>query len=129
MERADADDGDWHEIRMLDNRLQRGETLEWTRDVRELLERTAPTVALSELEVQTGLSSPERGIALLQEIRRRITEGSNRLVDALHRMYQLRDEGDLDGARQQLREVLAVEVVPLYRRIAQGEHEKLNRRS
>jgi len=51
------------------------------------------------------------------------------LVDALHRMYQLRDRGDLDGARDQMRGVLAVEVVPLYREVAEGEIEKLDKLS
>jgi len=44
----------------------------------------------------------------------------------LERMYDLRDAGDLDGARQQMRDVLAVEVVPEYREIAEGELEKLD---
>ncbi|WP_309892404.1 DUSAM domain-containing protein [Archangium sp.] len=126
METTEPDEVDWHEIRMLDNRVQRGETLELTDDVRALLERTAPTVAISEAEAETALASVDSGVVLLHEIRRRITEGSNRLVDALHRMYQLREKGDIDGARQQMRDVLAMEVVPLYREVAEGEIEKLS---
>lgn len=125
METVETDEGDWHEIRVLDNRIQRGESLELTNDVRDLLKRTAPMVAISEADVETALASVDSGVVLLHEIRRRITEGSNRLVDALHRMYQLREKGDLDGARQQMRDVLAVEVVPLYREVAEGEIEKL----
>jgi len=125
METTETDEGDWHEIRMLDNRVQRGETLELTDDVRELLKRTAPTVAIPEADAETALASVDSGVVLLNEIRRRITEGSNRLIDALHRMYQLREKGDIDGARQQMRDVLAIEVVPLYREVAEGEIEKL----
>ncbi len=44
-------------------------------------------------------------------------------------MYQLRERGDLDGARQQMRDVLAMEVVPLYREVAEGELDKLNKLS
>ena len=120
----DPEEEDWHEIRLLDNRVQRGEALTLTPDVRELLRRTAPTVAIS--EVDAALSNAESATTLLHTIRRRITEGSHRLSDALHWMYRLRDAGRLDEARQQMREVLAVEVVPLYREIAEGEIEKLN---
>lgn len=126
METVESEEGDWHEIRLLDNRVRQGEVLELTDEVRDLLKRTAPTVAIPEADAITALANRDSATALLHEIRRRITEGSNRLVDALHRMYQLREKGDLDGARQQMRDVLAVEVVPLYREVAEGEIEKLN---
>jgi DUSAM domain-containing protein len=79
--------------------------------------RTGPTVAISDADA--ALSSIETATALLHTIRRRITDGSNRLSDALHRMYRLRDAGRLDEARQEMRDVLSVEVVPLYREIAE----------
>jgi DUSAM domain-containing protein len=41
-------------------------------------------------------------------------------------MYRLRDAGDVEGARRQMEQVLAVEVVPLYREIAAGELAKLD---
>lgn len=97
-----------------------------TDDVRELLLRSAPTVAISEAEARAALSSVERATALLREIRERIREGSNRIGDALLRMYELQDAGDLQGARQQMMDVLAVEVVPHYREIAEGEISKLD---
>ncbi|SES83714.1 DUSAM domain-containing protein [Stigmatella erecta] len=116
---------DWYPIRMLDNRVQQGEPLVLTPEVRGLLQRTAPTVAINEAETEAALASPEKATALLQEMRRRITEGSRRLSRALNQMYRLRDGRDLEGARQQLRELLAVEVVPHYRNIAEGQLEKL----
>ncbi len=117
---------DWYEIRMLDNRVQQGEALELTEEVRALLLRTAPTVALNESEAQTALATVETASSLLHEIRRRITEGSLRLSRALHQMYSLRDAQDLEGARQQMRDLLAVEVVPHYRDIAEGQLERLD---
>lgn len=119
-------EGDWDEIRGLDTRVQRGHVLLLTDDVRELLLRSAPTVAISEAEARAALSSVERATALLREIRERIREGSNRIGDALLRMYELQDAGDLQGARQQMMDVLAVEVVPHYREIAEGEISKLD---
>jgi DUSAM domain-containing protein len=113
----DPEEEDWHEIRILDNRIQRGEALVLAPEVRELLLRTGPTVAISDADA--ALSSIETATALLHTIRRRITDGSNRLSDALHRMYRLRDAGRLDEARQEMRDVLSVEVVPLYREIAE----------
>jgi DUSAM domain-containing protein len=117
---------DWHPIRMLDNRVQQGEPLVLTDEVRDLLRRTAPTVAINMAELETALTTVESATALLHEMRRRITEGSHRLGDALHLMYRLRDKGDLEGARQQMRDVLAVEVVPFYREIAEGQLDDLS---
>lgn len=117
---------DWYPIRMLDNRVQQGEPLVLTDEARALLRRTAPTVAISEAEAEAALTSTESATALLHEIRRRITEGSRRLSRGLHQMYRLRDARDLEGARQQMREILAVEVVPHYRDIAEGQLESLS---
>ena len=52
-------------------------------------------------------------------IRQRIRDGSNRLADALHQAYRLRDKGDLEGARRLMEDLLKVEVVPLYREQAE----------
>ena len=117
---------DWYPIRMLDNRVQQGEPLVLTDDVRVLLRRTAPTVAISAAEAEAALASTESAIALLHEIRRRITEGSRRLSRALHLMYGLEDSRNLEEARQQMRDLLAVEVVPHYRDIAEGQLESLS---
>jgi len=126
MEHLDADlDAVWNQLWVLENRIQQGEALVLTHDGRNLLRRTAPTVATPEEEAETALDSVERATKLLLEIRARIRNGSNRLSDALHRMYRLRDRGDLEGARQQMRDVLAMEVVPLYREIAEGQLEEM----
>lgn len=109
----------WHEIRLLDNRAQQGEPLPLTPEVQALLRRTAPTVGIHEADM--ALSSVESATNLLHAIRRRITDGSHRLSDALHQMYRLRDTGRLEEARQKMHDVLAVEVVPLYREIAETE--------
>lgn len=116
---------DWYPIRMLDNRVQQGEPLVLTDEVCSLLRRSAPTVALSEAEAEAALTTSESAAVLLHDIRRRITEGSRRLSRGLHQMYRLRDAGDIEGARQQMREILAVEVVPHYRDIAEGQLESL----
>lgn len=116
---------DWYPIRMLDDRVQEGEPLVLTEEVRALFLRTAPTVAIGEAEAEAALVSVERSTALLREMRRRITEGSRRLSRALHLMYSLQDARDPEGARQQMRDVLAVEVVPHYRDIAEGQLERL----
>ncbi len=119
------EEGEWHEIRVLDTCVQQGQALALTDDVRDLLLRSAPTVAISDTEAKAALTNVESATALLRKIRERISEGSDRLSDALFRMYELQDAGDLEGARQQMRDVLAVEVVPEYREIAEGELAKL----
>lgn len=121
----EPDDADWHAIRVLDNQVEQGKPLALTPEIRELLRRTAPTVALDITD--TPLDSAERATALLRTIRRRITDGSHRLGRALHQMYRLRDAGRLEEARQKMHDILAVEVVPLYREIVETELEYLAR--
>jgi DUSAM domain-containing protein len=116
----------WDHLWGLEERVQRGEPLELSGRMRDLLRSAAPTVAVSSADAEAALANIESAAALLLEIRKRIREGSNRINDALLRMYSLQDSGDLKGARQQMQEVLAVEVVPLYREIAEGELAKLN---
>ncbi|HEX8441174.1 DUSAM domain-containing protein [Archangium sp.] len=117
---------DWQPLRDLARRvLDNNEPLVLTEDVCDLLRRTGGQVALGAEEVEQALSEVPRATGLLREIDRRISEGTLRLTPALLRMYRLRDAGDLEGACRQMEEVLAVEVVPLYRDIASGELEKL----
>jgi DUSAM domain-containing protein len=99
--------------------------LDLTEDVRDPLLRSAFTVAISDAEATSALAHVETATALLRKIREQIRKGSNRIGDALFRMYELLDAGNLAGARQRMRDVLAVEVVPHYREIAEGELAKL----
>jgi DUSAM domain-containing protein len=119
-------DADWNQVWELNQRVQRGETVELTEEVRELLRRAGPTVALSSTEIEMALASEGSAAALIHRIDARVHEGSRRLSAALNRMYRLRDSGDVEGARQQMRDVLAVEVVPHYRAIAEGQLERLD---
>jgi DUSAM domain-containing protein len=111
----------WNQLWNMEHRVDQGDHLELTDEVRDLLLRAASTVAISDAEAQAALTHVESATALLRKIRERIREGSNRIVDALYRMSRLRKKGDIEGARQQMREVLAVETVPYYREIAEGQ--------
>jgi DUSAM domain-containing protein len=114
-------DVDWYQVRMLDNRIQQGQALELTDAVRDLLRRTARTVAISDAEVAAALSDAKSATTLLQSIRHRVDDGTHRIMRALDAMYRLRKKGDIQGARQQMQDVLAVEVVPHFREIAEGQ--------
>lgn len=116
----------WDHLWGLEDRINHGEPLELSERMRALLLSAAPTVAISSADAEAALATTESATALLLEIRKRIREGSNRINDALVRMYARQDAGDLEGARQQMHDILAVEVVPLYREIAKGELAKLN---
>jgi len=117
---------DWNFLRDLAQRvLKDGEPLVLTKNVRALLRRTGEQVALDAEEVEQALSDVPRATRLLRKIARRISVGTRRLTPALLRMYRLIEKGDIEGARNQMEKVLAVEVVPLYRNIASGELEKL----
>jgi DUSAM domain-containing protein len=116
----------WDHLWGLEDRINHGEALELSARMRDLLLSAAPTVAISSADAEAALATTESATVLLLEIRKRIREGSNRINDALVRMYALQDAGDLKGARQQMHDVLTIEVVPLYREIAEGEIAKLN---
>lgn len=117
----------WHQIRELDNRITRGELLELTTDVRDLLLRSARTVAINDAEAEAAIADVVSATALLREIRKRIRVGSDRLGDAQLAMYDLQDTGDFEGARKQMEDVLAVEVVPSYREQAENALKELSR--
>jgi DUSAM domain-containing protein len=51
----------------------------------------------------------------------RFRESERRFLNSMYRMTSLRDSGDIEGARQQMRDVLAVEVVPQYRLMAEEQ--------
>lgn len=124
-----TEDTDWDELRALAQQvLERGASLELTEATRALLRRTAQQVAISQADAEAALRSHSTATTLLGEIRRRIRDGSNRLSDALHHAYRLRDRGDLEGARRLMEDLLAVEVVPLYREQAEILLEELARR-
>lgn len=107
------------QIPVLLHRVQQGQPLELTEGMRAFLRRAAADVGISEAETEPALASPESAGALLGQIMGRFRDGADRLENALSRMSELRDAGDLEGARQQIREWLAVEVVPRYRRAAE----------
>ncbi|WP_198316056.1 DUSAM domain-containing protein [Cystobacter fuscus] len=109
----------WGQIRALALRVQRGKTLELRDDLRDFLRRTAPTVAISETETEESLRIVGGTEALLAVMLKRMDDGKQRLSQALHRMIRCQEAGDLEGARHQLRTVLAVEIVPQYRRMAE----------
>ncbi|WNG40220.1 DUF2379 domain-containing protein [Archangium violaceum] len=121
-----SDKIDWDPIRALAKRvLDQGEALELTDDTRALLLRSAHEVAINSEDAESALGSLPTATTLLQEIRRRISDGSRRLSRARNRAYELRDAGELDGAQQQMRDALALEVVPFYRKQAELALEKL----
>jgi DUSAM domain-containing protein len=116
---------DWEEIRALAEQIEKGQPLEVTDAVRELLRRAARQVALSDDDATQGLRSPSDAATLVAKISRRIRVGSRRLSRAIVDANRLNDAGDTQGARTLMEDVLAVEVVPLYRQIAQTQLDAL----
>lgn len=109
------------QLAVLAQRIQRGHPLELTDDLRALLRRTAPTAAVDEAPTEDALKTPQGAEALIGVILSRFKRGEQRFLQSMYRMTRLRDSGDLDGARQQMHDVLAVEVVPLYRKMAEAQ--------
>ncbi|WP_223632047.1 DUSAM domain-containing protein [Corallococcus sp. EGB] len=106
--------GDWDRVRELGAQHATDAALPVTDDLRELLIRVAPQVAISTADAQQALAAPTTAAALLREVAQRIRDGSRRLSRALVASAKLKDAGDFAGARKVLEEVAAVEVVPLY---------------
>ncbi|PTL77131.1 DUSAM domain-containing protein [Vitiosangium sp. GDMCC 1.1324] len=119
--RLNPDLPDRPQLAVLAQRIQQGHALALTDDIRALLRRIAPTAAVSETETEEALKSPEGAEALMEMILSRFQKGERRFLRSMYRMTSLRDAGDLEGARQQMRDVLAVEVVPLYREMAEEQ--------
>ncbi|MCY1015002.1 DUSAM domain-containing protein [Pyxidicoccus sp. MSG2] len=116
---------DWDRVLELYAQLKRGEPLSMSSDLGDLLRRVAPTLAFSSEDAEAAMLSLAGTTDLVREMRRRIFVGSRRLGDALLAAYEHEAKGDLASARRALEEVLAVEVVPLYRRTAQSELARL----
>ena len=117
---------DWNRLVELHDKLQRGEHIAVdSNEVLSLLRRVAQDVAIPSETAEKALLAPSSAADLVREIRRRIREGSRRLGSALVEAYRLQEAGDTTRARKVLEDVLAVEVVPLYRRTAQGELDDL----
>jgi DUSAM domain-containing protein len=119
--RVSANLPDRDQLAVLEQRVQQGHALELTDDLTALLRRAAPTAGISEAETEEALSSPGGAEALMRMILSRFRDGKKRLTRALLRMTSLRDRGDLEGARQQLRDVLTIETVPRFRQAAKEQ--------
>ncbi|RKG59852.1 DUSAM domain-containing protein [Corallococcus sp. AB011P] len=110
-----SEDLDWDPVRELASRVEAGEALVLTPEVRDLLLRTARQVAIPESDAQSAFQDVATATALLREARGRIREGSIRLNITEMRARDLVRAGDKAGARKLLEDLLAVEAVPLYR--------------
>ncbi len=119
--RINPDLHDRQQLAVLVQRIQQGHPLEITDDLRALVRQTAPTAAITEAETEEALKSPEGAEALMGMILSRFRKAQSRFLRSMYRMTSLRDAGDIEGARQQMRDVLAVEVVPQYRRMAEEQ--------
>ncbi|XXF77182.1 DUF2379 family protein [Myxococcaceae bacterium GXIMD 01537] len=111
----------WDQVRVLARRLRQGRPPEFRDDLLDFLRRTAPSVGIIEPAPRKELETGENAQALLERIAVRIQDGEQRIRRALSRMMDRREAGDREGALQELRDVLAVEVVPLFREIAQEQ--------
>jgi DUSAM domain-containing protein len=120
-----AEAPDWDGIRALTSRIESGKPLALSPHVLSVLRQAARDTAIDAKDAETALRTVKGATALLRKIEQRISQGSRRLMPALSRMYRLRDAGDLEGAREQMRAVLTTLVVPHHQRIAQGQLDQL----
>ena len=124
--RIHPDLNDRQQLTVLSLRIQQGHALESTDELCALLRRSAPTAGISAAETEENLKRAEGAEALIEMILSRFRESERRFLDSMYRMTSLRDAGHLEDARQQLRDLLAVEMVPQYRRMAEEQLHGLN---
>ena len=105
---------DWEAVRELEARLKSAQYQPTTEEIARI-RRAAAQVDLHEKEVQQTLEMTKRYSELVVEIRRRIREGSQRLMRAFTRAQQLLDQGDAPGAKTVLESALGEEQIPFYR--------------
>lgn len=105
---------DWEVVRELEARLQLARC-EFTAQEIATVCRAADQVGMHANDVQHALDMPGGHEELVIEVRRRIREGSQRLMQAFTRAQQLLDQRDSGGARTVLELALAEEQIPFYR--------------
>ncbi|WP_255653895.1 DUSAM domain-containing protein [Myxococcus sp. XM-1-1-1] len=117
----------WDDIHDLERRvLKGGEELVLTDELRDTLRVRAAEVALPASATEQALQTDATARVLLEEIARRIREGSLRLGRVLIQANKYQQAGNPEAARRLLEDVLDVEVVPLYRDQAQIRLETLD---
>ncbi|MCP3065755.1 DUSAM domain-containing protein [Myxococcus sp. K38C18041901] len=117
----------WDDIQDLERRvLMDGESLVLTDELRDILRLRAAEVALPAPATEQSLQAEATARVLLEEIARRIREGSVRLGRATSQAYKHQQAGDNEAARRVLEAILDVEVVPHYRDVAQIQLEALD---
>ncbi|RKH61452.1 DUSAM domain-containing protein [Corallococcus llansteffanensis] len=121
-----SEDIDWDPVRALVARVDAGEALTLTPQVRGVLLRTAHEVGIPDPDAQAAIKDVGTATALLRDAWVRIRDGSIRLSLTEMRARDLACAGDKAGARKLLEDLLAVEVVPLYRELAEMELKDLD---
>ena len=118
---------DWEAMRELEVRLKSAQD---PLNAEELatVRRAAAQVGLNEKELQQTLAMKRGHAELVIEIRRRIREGSQRLMRAFTQAQQLMDQGDAPGAKAVLETALAEEQIPFYRESVQAQMRSLGLR-
>lgn len=115
--------GDWDRLRELELGIDRLDTA--SVELTQLIERTYAGLGFSSAEPKECGASEFRRREYVLEARRRIRDGSRRLGSALIAAGELRKQGRLEDAREQLRRVISVEPVLFYREIAESELTRL----
>lgn len=118
---------DWEAVRELEARLKSTEYPLSTEEI-ATVRRAAAQVGMAEKEVQQTLARTKGHAELVSEIRRRIREGSKRLMRAFTQAQFLLDQGNAPGAKAVLETALAEEQIPFYRESIQAQMRNLGLR-
>lgn len=115
---------DWQVMRELEARLKSDRTKLTAKEL-AIVRRAAAQVGLQEHEVRQALARESGQAELIVEVRRRIREGSQRLMRAFIQSQQLLDQGDATRAGEVLQSALEQEQIPFYRETIEAEMRNL----
>jgi DUSAM domain-containing protein len=115
----------WEHVIAMEEWISPEGTLVLPGEDRAEVQSIAVQVAIPEAEVYTSLRSPEGTASLLREILRRIRERGRHYSQAIGDVLDLKEAGDLEGARRVLEDYITSEPIPKYRELAATEMKDL----
>ncbi len=115
---------DWEVVREMESRLKSARNKPTAKEL-AAVRRAAAQVGLHEEQVQQSLDTAGGFEELVVEIRRRIREGSQRLMRAFTQAQQLLDQGNATAAREVLESMLIQEQIPFYRETVKEQMQNL----
>jgi DUSAM domain-containing protein len=113
--------GEWERLRGLCRSLELGERIIVNEELVEYIQRVARQVGISAEEISAAAGDAGAQLALARSARRRIRDGSQKLMIAVSGALAALEDGDRGKARELLEQIIREEAVPWYREQARRQ--------